>query len=225
MKETDLYLPVKQFLESQGYEVKGEIRDCDVMAVRGAEEPLVVELKLVLSLDVLLQAVNRLSLSSVVYIGIPSTCRIFKKRRRRILKLLKMLGLGLLLVLTHSKVSRVQVVLDPGPYSPRTHPKRRTRLLGEFEKRRGDPMPGGSGRRKGMMTAYRQTAIRIAQYLMANGPTKASHVARALGEAEARKILYRNVYGWFDRLGEGIYGISPRGIIELPNWDEGISAE
>ena len=82
MKEIDLYSPVKQFLEGQGYEVKGEIHECDVMALRGSEEPLVVELKLAFSLDVLLQAVNRLSVSSVVYIGIPSTCKAFRKRRR-----------------------------------------------------------------------------------------------------------------------------------------------
>jgi hypothetical protein len=46
MKEIDLYSPVKQFLEGQGYEVKGEIQECDVMALRGSEDPLVVELKL-----------------------------------------------------------------------------------------------------------------------------------------------------------------------------------
>ena len=149
VKEIDLYRPVKQFLESQGYEVKGEIHECDVMAVRGSEEPLVVELKLAFSLDVLLQAVNRLSISSVVYIGIPSTCKAFRKRRRHIIKLMKMLGLGLILISINSKRSRVEVVLDPGEYHPRIHPKRQTKLLGEFERRRGDPMPGGSGRRRG----------------------------------------------------------------------------
>ena len=92
MKEIDLYSPVKQFLEGQGYEVKGEIHECDVMALRGSEEPLVVELKLAFSLDVLLQAVNRLSVSPVVYIGIPSTCKAFRKRRRRIIKAPKNAG-------------------------------------------------------------------------------------------------------------------------------------
>ena len=52
MKESDLYLPLKRFLEGQGYEVKGEVLDCDVMAVRGDEEPLLVELKLSLNLSV-----------------------------------------------------------------------------------------------------------------------------------------------------------------------------
>jgi hypothetical protein len=218
VKEIDLYNPVKLFLEGQGYEVKGEIRECDIMAVRRAEDPVVVELKLAFSLDVLLQAVNRLSISSVVYVGIPSACRAFRKKRRHIIKLMRMLGIGLILVSINSKRSRVEVVLDPGEYHPRIHPKRRAQLLGEFERRRGDPMPGGSGRRRGMMTAYRQKAIRIALYLRENGPTKASVIAQAIEESEVRPILYRNVYGWFDRRGEGVYQISPRGMTELSSW-------
>ena len=46
MKESDLYLPLKQFLESQNYEVKGEVQDCDVLALRDDEAPVIVELKL-----------------------------------------------------------------------------------------------------------------------------------------------------------------------------------
>ena len=57
MKETDLYPPVKRYLEGQGYAVKGEIHDCDVVAVRGDEAPVIVELKLNLNLEVILQAV------------------------------------------------------------------------------------------------------------------------------------------------------------------------
>jgi hypothetical protein len=68
------------------------------------------------------------------------------------------------------------------------------------------------------MTAYRQNALRIAQYLTENGATKASVIAHAIGESEARAILYRNVYGWFDRLGGGVYQISPRGITDLATW-------
>ena len=45
MQESDLYLPLKRFLESQNYEVKGEVHDCDTLAVRGKEDPVVVELK------------------------------------------------------------------------------------------------------------------------------------------------------------------------------------
>jgi len=46
LREADLYAPVKAYLEAQGYVVKAEIGDCDLLARRGAEPPLVVELKL-----------------------------------------------------------------------------------------------------------------------------------------------------------------------------------
>ena len=59
MSEVELYGPVKRFLEKQGYAVKGEIGACDVVAVRGDEAPVVVELKERLSLALILQAVDR----------------------------------------------------------------------------------------------------------------------------------------------------------------------
>ena len=51
--ETGLYLPVKQFLELLGFEVKGEVCGCDLVAlVRGEPTALVVwELKLTFSLE------------------------------------------------------------------------------------------------------------------------------------------------------------------------------
>jgi hypothetical protein len=58
--EADLYPAVKAFLEAQGYDVKGEIRGCDVVATRGEESPVIVELKLAFSLALLLQGVDRL---------------------------------------------------------------------------------------------------------------------------------------------------------------------
>lgn len=215
-KESELYAPIKRFLEKLGYEVKGEIKDCDILAVRGSEDPIVVELKLAFNLEVLLQAVNRLSLSPVVYIGIPSSCRAYRKRRRHILKILRMLGIGLILV--GPRHDWVDTVLDPVEYHPRINRRNRAELLGEFQRRQGDPMPGGSGRRRGMMTAYRQRALRVAQYLAKHGPAKASGLAHNLAISEARLILYRNVYGWFDRLGTGIYQLSPQGKAALVNW-------
>jgi len=90
MKESDLYLPLKLYLEEQGYEVKGEVKDCDVMAVREQEEPVIVEFKLSINLSVVLQAVDRLSLSSKVYIGLPKQYKLLRNRKRKIIKLLKL---------------------------------------------------------------------------------------------------------------------------------------
>src|SRR6187200_844798 len=59
--ETSLYGPVKRYLETLGYTVKGEVCGCDLVAIRGDEPPVVVigELKLSFSLDLVLQAVDR----------------------------------------------------------------------------------------------------------------------------------------------------------------------
>ena len=50
--ETVLYPFVKAFLEARGFEVKGEIVGCDIVAVRGDEPPVIVigELKLTFNL-------------------------------------------------------------------------------------------------------------------------------------------------------------------------------
>ncbi|MCG8337631.1 MAG: DUF2161 family putative PD-(D/E)XK-type phosphodiesterase [Proteobacteria bacterium] len=218
MKESDLYLPLKKFLESQGYEVKGEVQDCDVVAVRGEEAPVVVELKLSINLDVVLQAVSRLAITQKVYIGVPEQCKSLKKRRKHLLKMLKMLGLGLLTVEPTREIGSVNVIHDPGEYKPRKSKFRQERLLGEFMKRVGDPNLGGTEKRKGIMTAYRQRSLAIARLLDIQGPTKASDVALVLKEPKARDILYRDVYGWFDRLSRGMYNLSPLGKKEISLW-------
>ena len=57
--ETALYPPVKAFLEARGFAVKGEVRGCDVVAVKANAKLLVIaELKLGLSMELLLQAAD-----------------------------------------------------------------------------------------------------------------------------------------------------------------------
>ena len=218
MKESDLYLPLKQYLAAQGYTIKGEVGSCDVFAVRDTEPPVVVELKLSLNLTVILQAVDRLALTSSVYIGVPHRCGALKHKSKPIRKLLKMLGIGLIAINPDGKAVRVKVLLDPGEYRPRVVKHRQVRLLGEFEKRVGDPNPGGTPSRNGILTAYRQKAITVAQFLDRQGPTRAAEVAHHTQESKARDILYRDVYGWFDKVSRGVYTLSPRGKRELGSW-------
>ena len=218
MKESDLYPPLKRFLESQGYEVKGEIKDCDVVAVRGNDPAVIVELKLLINLDVILQAVDRLALTPTVYIGIPERSTALKRRLKPLRKLLRMLGLGLLAINPRPGKGRTTVLLDPGAYRPRKSKHRTERLLGEFTRRIGDPNPGGMVKRNGILTVYRQRALAIARVLETRGPTKASVVALETGDPGTRGILYGDPYGWFDRRGGGIYALSPRGGQEIPAW-------
>jgi len=218
MKEVDLYPPLKSYLEVQGYEVKGEILNCDVVALREGDSPIIIELKLSLNMTILLQAVDRMNLSNTIYIGVPKGLAVLKKRRKQIIKLLRMMGLGLIIIDTRAKIGGIDVLCDPGEYKPRQIKRKTQRLLKEFQERVGDPNMGGSNMKRGLMTAYRQKALAISQYLLTHGASKASVVAKSLEEPKTRAILYDNVYGWFDRLGKGIYTISPRGNSELPNW-------
>jgi hypothetical protein len=218
MKESDLYPPLKLYLESQNYEIKGEVGNCDVVAIRNVEPPLIVELKLSLNITVILQAVDRLTLTSIVYIGVPRQCSALKRKYKQLFKLFKMLGIGLITIDPLRQSGGVKVLLDPGEYKPRISKHRQARLLGEFEKRVGDPNLGGSDSRDGIMTAYRQRALKVASFLNDQGPTKASEVARQTEDADARDILYRDVYGWFDKISRGIYGLSPRGRREILTW-------
>lgn len=214
--ETSLYAPVKAFLEGQGYTVKGEVGRCDVVARRGDEPPVIVELKTSLNLELIMQGVERLSLTDAVYLAVPSPRGASPVFDGRLHKLLRRLGLGLLLV--HPPAHRSQVVepiFDPLPYSPRRNKRRAARLLGEFARRVGDPNAGGSPGRVKLVTAYRQEALRVASVLQARGPQKPA-VLRLDAEApNAGRILLEDVYGWFERVERGIYTLTPAGVQAL----------
>jgi hypothetical protein len=215
MRETDLYAPIKSFLEGQGYEVKAEITDCDLVAMRGDDPPVIVELKLNLSLALLLQGVDRQSISDAVYVAVPAR----KGRRwyvqvKDAVKLCRRLGLGLISVRLRDVGSVVEVHADPGPYRPRKYAKRQTALLREFSRRVGDHNKGGQVGRP-IVTAYRQDALRIAAALQSEGPASPAVLARSVGVAKAGAILLSDHYGWFQKVSRGVYEIGPEGLLAL----------
>lgn len=217
MAEIELYAPVKQFLEAQGYAVKGEIGRCDLVAVRGEEPPVVVELKERLTLTLLLQAVDRMALTDTVYIAFRAgkgQSATWRTHRKQVRALARRLGLGLLVV---NLQGRVEPVLDPGPYRPRVNARRRARLLKEFAERVGDPEIGGSPARA-RLTAYRQDALRCARLLAETGPLRVGEIRAQAAVERAGSILADNHYGWFERVTRGTYALSPRGAQELPVW-------
>ncbi|MEM8579018.1 MAG: DUF2161 domain-containing phosphodiesterase [Pseudomonadota bacterium] len=209
MAETDLYPPVKAFLEGQGYVVKSEIGAADVVAVRGAEPPVIVELKVGFSLALVHQCVARLRVSDDVYMAVAQgKGRRFLKAVKEMTVLCRRLGLGLLTVRVSDGL--VQVHCDPGPYAPRKSKARAGALLAEFARRQGDPNAGGQVR-SGLITAYRQDALKLAMYLFEVGASKGADVARETGVARATQVMRDNHYGWFEKVETGIYGLSPKG--------------
>jgi hypothetical protein len=201
LPETALYAPVKALLEGQGYDVKGEIGGCDVVAVRGDEPPVVVELKRTFGLDIVLQGVDRLAVTDTVYVAVGAWPRRVAESRR----LCRRLGLGLIVVAD----GRAEVLEDPVPYRPRRDHRRGGRLLREHQRRVGDPTPGGVTRRP-IMTAYRQEALRCAR-LLDGGPLTLRELRAAGDVPNAGPILQADVYGWFERVARGTYALTPAG--------------
>jgi hypothetical protein len=222
ISEAMLYAPVKLFLERLGYEVKGEVRGCDLVARRGDEPPVIVELKLRFSLALVLQGIDRLALSERVYVAVPRPGRLARglaPDAPGVRRLCRRLGLGLILVGRDT----VAVVEEPVPYRPRPASQRAARLIAEFERRHGDMNVGGR-RRTPIVTAYRQDALRCAGALAASGPMALGELRVATGVADAARILQRNVYGWFTRLGRGTYRVSDRGREALGQFADAVAA-
>jgi hypothetical protein len=224
--EAALYSPVKQFLENQGYEVKGEVRGCDLVARRGDEPPVIVELKLRFNLPLVLQGVDRLAMTERVYLAVPRPERRARggplaPERPEIRKLCRRLGLGLILVGLTRKT--IVILEEPVPYRPRQAKSRALRLLDEFSRRIGDANVGGAVGVP-LVTAYRQDALRCARALSLYGPMRLAALRAMAGVPRAAGILQRNVYGWFDRIERGIYRLTPEGDRALSRFAEAIPA-
>ncbi|WP_313528481.1 DUF2161 domain-containing phosphodiesterase [Shinella sp.] len=214
--ETSLYLPVKGFLEKAGYVVKGEIGGCDLVGLSADDPPVVVicELKLSFNLELILQAVDRAAVSDEVWIAAKVSAKgRGREADKRYRDLCRRLGIGMLGI---SDAGEVSVIVGSVTPMPRTNPKRRSRLMREHQKRRGDPALGGSTRTP-LMTAYRQQALGCAVALV-EGPLRVRDIR--VGVPEAGKILQSNVYGWFERLDRGIYGLTDAGREALVRWPQ-----
>ena len=216
IKETDLYLPVCAYLEDQGYAVKGEVKHCDVVAIRGEEPPVIVELKTRLNLELVLQAADRLSMSESVYIAFPTSSPIWRRHWRRMRLLCRRLGIGIITL--EGPTFKVKIRLDPLPYQPRGSKRRSNRLLAEFEHRVGSHNIGGSTREE-IMTAYRQDALRCLSVLNA-GEAALRKIRIDSGVERAATILQKNHYGWFERVRHGTYQLSPKGFKALEQYAE-----
>jgi hypothetical protein len=214
-RETDLYPPIKALLEAQDYVVKGEVGAVDLVALRGDDPPVLVELKLRFNLSLVHQAIARQSISDLVYVAVPKpTGKLARRAMKENLALCRRLGLGLITVRTDG---RAEVHCDPGPYKPRKSKKRSTRLLREFHRLQGDPNAGGATRH-GIVTGYRQDALRCAAHLAESGPCKGADVAKVTGVKTATRLMADNHYGWFERVSVGIYQLTPAGAKGLAHW-------
>ncbi|WP_323037290.1 DUF2161 domain-containing phosphodiesterase [Pararhodobacter sp.] len=215
-RESDLYPPLKAYFVARGLAVKGEIGAADLVAMGGAV-PVIVEMKLKFSLTLYHQGIERLKITPQVYLAVlrpegAAATRMLKDNTA----LCRRLSLGLMTV--RSRDGFVEVLAEPGPYHPRASKPRRRRIEAEFERRQGDPNAGGATRH-GIVTGYRQDALRCAAYLAEYGPSKGAAVAKDTGVPVATRLMADNHYGWFKRVEKGVYFLTEEGRKGLVDWD------
>ena len=217
MREADLYAPVKAFLVRQGFTVKGEVGAADVVARRG-DDLVVVELKLGFSLALFHQGIDRLSLTDTVYLAVPlKSGKPSAKALKENVKMARRLGLGVLTV--RPRDGFVEVQAEPGPYAPRKSKKKQARLVKAFDRLDGDPNEGGATRH-GLVTGYRQDALKCARFLAVHGASKGAKVKEWAEVPQATTIMRNDHYGWFKRVGLGTYELTKAGHKGIADWGD-----
>ncbi|REE55475.1 hypothetical protein A8990_16721 [Paenibacillus taihuensis] len=227
--ETELYKPIKSYFEKQGYEVKGEIMHCDLVAIHPhTEETIVVEMKKTFNLALLLQGIERLRLGGNVILAVERNRKKGGSHNQRfgdLAELCRMLGIGLMTVtFFKTKEPTLEMLCEPG--DPPVRGQRRTRqakLLTEFRERSGDYNTGGSTGRK-LMTAYREKALRTAWAIREHGHLSPSQIKKLTDVANVSQIVRDDYYGWFTRIQRGLYGLKPEGVAALAAHEEIVEA-
>ncbi|MDS9948081.1 MAG: DUF2161 family putative PD-(D/E)XK-type phosphodiesterase [Planktomarina sp.] len=221
MRESDLYEPIKRHFQNLGYVVKGEVGAADVMAVRGNEPAIIIELKLGFSLTLFHQATERLRMSDHVYVAVVRPEGKFGYKRLKLNQnLCRRLGLGLLTLRVRDQF--VELHCMPEQYNPRKSAKKSKQIMKLFERLDGDPNSGGATRH-GLVTGYRQDALKCATFLAISGASKGAVVAKETGVESATSLMRNNVYGWFDKVEQGVYALNSTGKKGLTDWADVIN--
>ncbi|MGM0876910.1 MAG: DUF2161 domain-containing phosphodiesterase [Bacillota bacterium] len=223
LQEVDLYKPIQKYFLREGYEVYGEVKDCDMAAVKG-DELVIIELKLTLSVDLLIQATKRQRLTDIVYIAIPKPkYRLNSKRWTDKCHLVRRLELGLIVVSFSGKRAKAEIIFHPTPFyrskSMGQNKLKRDTVMTEINGRSADFNVGGSNRTK-IMTAYKENCIQIACYLENFGSLSPKALVQMGTGDKTSSILTKNFYGWFERIKRGTYVISEKGKQEVKKYPD-----
>ena len=123
-KESDLYPPVCKYFTSLGYDVQAEVKSCDLVAKRDGET-IVAELKKSFCLKLVYQAIERQSMTDLVYVVIPRPKCAKGSQWNSMIKLMKRLDIGIITVALDSELKTVDVVSAPaGNAKPKSSVKR-----------------------------------------------------------------------------------------------------
>ncbi|MFD2117647.1 DUF2161 family putative PD-(D/E)XK-type phosphodiesterase [Paenibacillus yanchengensis] len=215
-KEEELYEPLKAYYEALGYQVRAEVKHCDLVAIHPeTNHTLIVEIKKTFNLALLLQGVERLRLNTDVVLAVERNRKKSGSHNQRfgdLAELCRMLGLGLITVTVFkTKAPTIAVLAEPGeaPLRRMKHRKQQN-ILREFHERSGDYNVGGSTGRK-LVTAYREKALQCAYVLQHLEEAAPRQIAAITKNPSTASILQHNYYQWFKRVRRGVYVLEPAG--------------
>ena len=198
-RESDMYGPIRDMLRDMGFAARGEVKGCDIAALRG-DELCVVETKLSANITLLYQAMERKSFSPLVFVAVPRPKSFRDKKFGALKKILEKLELGLILVSLDSPAPTAEIAIWPEAGTARNK-KKAAAVTKEITGRSADT-PGGSAAAP-VNTAYRERCIQIACLISAKGEMN-SRELRQLGCGKGTAgILRANHYGWFSKDGDG----------------------
>lgn len=219
--ERDLFEPVRGLLVGLGYDVKGEVKGCDIVAVRD-DTLIIVELKRGFNIELLFQATERQKRADSVYVAIPRPKKgYFTRRWRDTLSLAKRLELGIITVAFTDGIPTAEIALHPQEHTVRKQSKKRLAVLEEHASRTGSQNTGGVSRTK-LMTVYREQCLQIAAILDVKGELEPKELRELGACGKTTNMLRSNFYGWFEK-NEKHYRLSDEGrkaldmYIELAN--------
>ena len=213
MLETELFQPVREFLENQGYQVKGEIGAIDCFAMK-KEESIAVELKTSITLKLIYQAIERQKIADFVYIAIPkSAMKSHQSQTKSFLLLLRRLSIGLLVISSQG----VEVLLEAKDYdlslSKSRNKQAKYKLQSEFKNRKNNENIGGMKGKK--LTFYKEQALEILQIVYNHPGISLKEIKVLSNNPKVASILQKNYYGWFQRIERGSYAISDKGLLAI----------
>ena len=202
-----MYEPIRQLIISHGFVVRGEVKNCDIAAIR-EDELWVVEMKLSANLTLLYQAMERKTMTDFVFVAIPRPKNNRNKNFAMLKKIINKLELGLIVVSLDSPMPRAEIIIHPSG-SGKTNKRKAESVRNEILGRSSDTTGGAS--KTAVDTAYREKCIKIACTLEAKGALNSRELAKFGCEKGAASILRNNYYGWFSKTADKKYMLSDMG--------------
>ena len=203
-KETDMYAPIKKLLEAQGFIVRGEVKNCDVVGLRN-DELWIVEMKLTVNLTLIFQALERQKKTTNVFIAVPRKKNSREKNFVHLKNLLRKIGIGLITVALDSPLVHAEILIFPGSYGK----NKNNDLKNELLSRTFDTIGGST--KVPIITAYKEKCIQILCSTKVLGTATGPLLIKHGCDVRANSILNSNHYGWFRKTERGKFILSDVG--------------